>query len=139
MSFQDCPANVCCRNLFLRVKSQKNVDFALKFKKHNIIFTHLQCVLFPVYYIFLKFISFIYIYTAPMFKLLYQHLRHLKEMIWIKISHLWNMYSNEKDKKLEKNYNYSDKFPGKCNSETHTWTSNIGYCIQAKLQSIYKV
>lgn len=54
------------------------------------------------------------------------------------LSHLWNIYSNEKDKKLEKNDNYSDKFSGKCNSETHTWTSNIGYCIQAELQSIYK-
>ena len=44
-----------------------------------------------------------------------------------------------KIKKLEKNYNYYDKFPGKSNRETHTWTSNIGYCIQAKLQSKYKV
>ena len=48
---------------------------------------------------------------------------------------LWNIYSNEKDKKIEKNYNYYNKFPGKSNKETYTWTSNIGYCIEAKFQS----
>ena len=60
-------------------------------------------------------------------------------MVQKKIYHLWNIYSSEKEKKLSRNYNYYDKCPEKGNRETHTWASNIGYCVQEKLQIRYNI
>ena len=97
-----------------------------------------MCVfLFHVFLLHIFIIYFLYIYLYSSNAQIAKLTTRASEK---KISHLWNIYSNEKDKKkLEKNYNYYDKFPGKSNRETHMWTSNIGYCIQAKLHSRYKV